>query len=86
MTPSLSLVDNDVRGHHESGQGGRPCEQSEEDQAQPVHHHRGELPVSLTQFRNINTLDGLLGSVKELFFVRWVGFAIPQYCPSLHSL
>ena len=60
-----------MRSHHECGQGGRPGEQGEEDQAQPVHHHRGELPVSLTQFRNINTLDGLIGSVKELFLGGW---------------
>ena len=33
--------------HHQSGQGGRGCEQSEEDQTQSVYHHGGKLPVGL---------------------------------------
>ena len=41
------LLDDDMRSRGEDGHGGDDGEHREEDKAQAVQHHRGELPVSL---------------------------------------
>ena len=43
----LRLLDHYVWRHGEHDEGGHHREQGEEDKAQPVQHHRRELPVTL---------------------------------------
>ena len=64
-SPTLSLLDDDVWGDREHDQGGHDSEEGEEDKAQPVENHCGELPVTLN-LRGFVIIPDLVGDHSDL--------------------
>ena len=73
-----SLGDDDMGGGDEQGRGGEHREAGEGDQAEPVQHHRSELPVVL---HRVVLLVSLQLVVEDAQLLERGSSSTPSWCP-----